>query len=193
MKYKNEILKYLSDLTTAEEKSAFEKELAENAELKKEYERFTARLNSMKTEIKADEKYFIDMSVKVRERLTEKKKKTRLRIAASVTAVAAMLLFFAIPKNDSDINKTERNDFVYVENDYYDAFDPDAQFAEMAESFSLDDYLNELSENIPADEMEEYVATEYSDLPAEIILENLHISESEIEQIYDDLMKEKFL
>jgi hypothetical protein len=189
------ILKYLSDLMNEAEKSEFERELSTNEMLRAEYEKIKNGLNELKFVPKTDETYFRNLPVNIRERISRKKKKKYYRTFVATAAFTVLILFFILPQNNKDNSELLQTnfDFTYNIDQINEEIYSNTSLDEIAEGFSLDRYLSNLSKNVSPEEVEEYLDEEYAGIPADLILENLQISDTEIERIYNELKKEKFL
>lgn len=103
-KNKEQILKYLSELMTENEKRIFENELNVNSNLKNDYEKF---INLIKVDKSlTNEKYFTNLLPKVKIKLEEEKKYYHKKLAYGipsliVTIVLVVLLINTNLKNNS--------------------------------------------------------------------------------------------
>lgn len=95
MKSNDEILKYLSDLMTEAEKTAFEKKLALSDEMQNELAKYKNILNSigLPDETAADSPYFQNLLPRVRARIEKQKGRQWLpRFAYLIPTAAAVIL-----------------------------------------------------------------------------------------------------
>ena len=92
------IIRYLSDLMSSEEKSAFELKLKNSEELRSEMESFGITLSGMNLKnIEADERYFAGLLPKVRERVEKQSvflKIPKLAYAAPTLVLVTLIVLF---------------------------------------------------------------------------------------------------
>ncbi len=195
MKNRDMILRYLSDLMSEEEKKAFEEKLALDKELNAEYGKIVKKINALKIEPQTDEKYFVDMQLKVRNRIAQPKKKVIGGLGYSLAAIAALFLFFVFNgKTDrADLTLQKNENSIVFNQDELEEFGTETSLEDLAAEFSLTEYIEEMEKNISADEVEEYVDVELSNLPVELLFEDLQITNGEIDKIFDNLKNEQFL
>lgn len=98
MKRNEEILRYLSDLMSGEEKKKFESELSSSEELRNEFELYTSKLGGLKelAEIKEDSPYFQNLLPRVRTRIEKEKKLKWIPRLAYIVPTATAVILLAI-------------------------------------------------------------------------------------------------
>ncbi len=193
---KEKILKYLSDLMSEEEKQMFIASLERDEQLKKEYETILSSLEKIKEPIEADENYFNNLSVNFRNKREKKKRRFFTEVGLSLATATAVIFFLLSPSANKQVNNNTAFEFSaqqIAQNDFIADADQFDSYDDLAQHFSLEEYLQSLSSNIPADEVEDYLDLEFADLPAELIIENLQISDEDFEEIYNHLQNEKLL
>ena len=113
MKSKDEILKYLSELMTENEKASFEKELASSDELKNElarYKNFLSGLN-ISNEIPDDSHYFQNLLPKVRMKLDKQKSRKWIpQFGYLIPTATAVFLILMNTGKFNDNKKAEQAD-----------------------------------------------------------------------------------
>ncbi len=116
MKINDRIILYVDGQLNAEEKAAFEKELANSLLLKTELEKYKKFLTGIK-ELKTpslDESYFTEMIPRFRGRAEEKKKLSFIpKLALGTTAISIILIvfLFTIAHNKTEIKNTPAANF----------------------------------------------------------------------------------
>ncbi len=192
---KERILKYLSEMLDEEETKNFENELKENPELKAEFEKIKNELDEFVSIEEIDSEYFVNLNVKVRERLEQKKRKRFRSLSAATALTAAVLLvfFFSFGKKNNTESIVNKQSESFAYSDINENFDYEISYDEIASEFTLDDYIQSLSNSVSPEEIEEYVNDEFANLPADLILDNFQIDESDFNFIYEKLKEEKFL
>ncbi len=192
---KERILKYLSEMLDEEETKKFESELNENTELKAEFEKIKNELDEFVSVEDVDSEYFVNLNVKVRERLERKKRKrfASLSAATALTAAVLLIFFFSSGKKNNTESIVNKQSESFVYSDIDENFDYDISYEDIASEFTLDDYIQSLSKSVSPEEIEEYVNSEFADLPADLILDNFQINDSDFDYIYEKLKREKFL
>ncbi len=192
---KERILKYLSEMLDEEEKKKLEIELKKNPELKIEFDKIINELDEFVSVEDGSSEYFVNLNIKVRERLEQKKGKRfrSLSAATALTAVVLLIFFFSFGKNNNKdvVNNNQLNSLAYSVID--ESLDDEISYEEIASEFSFDDYIQTLANSVTTKDIEEYVSAEFTDLPPDLILEDFQINELDFNYIYENLKREKFL
>lgn len=135
MKNNDTILKYLSGLLDEREKANFEKELVENSDLKKEFERISKELDDLKITPEVDNVYFANLEQKVKSKSTGKSKTHNLGFSLGLGAVFSILFIIAVynfifDKSGNNVNSDKITSTIVLSSD------------DLADSYSIDDLEN---------------------------------------------------
>ncbi len=199
--HKDKILKYLSGLMTHDEAVNFEKEIRDSAELNSLLQKYNRNLSDLKelSNIKVEERYFINLLPRIRNKFVrEKKDSFILRIASALPAIV-LSIFVAV--NFLYINFEIQNDFSSVLTEAIedsDSISVSKLLTDYPNSFSMyrtyssgTEIINEYFDNPDID------ITQFSQKTGILVIDNFNLyellNEEEIEDIYNTLIDKKIL
>ena len=201
MKNEEKIRKYIEGELSGEELINFEKEINNSPELKKEIDSLRNVLNQFKKlkNVNADENYFTNILPRFRES-TYKQKQLRIKpsfAVGSILIVLITIIVFFITTNKEDAIEDEQITLQQLDNE------------------ELKTYLNNYSQDLTTSQLTENIPEDYDSLFSSMMADELslngysgdylvdvtsnefdnildELSEEEIDNIYNNLIKERF-
>jgi len=148
MKNDNEVIRYLSGMMNKTEENEFIHKLNNSTILREEFDKMQAELNCIKNldNPKIDGKYFINLRVKVKERMDERKKKFIPKFASALALSVIIIVFLSKLFVPSEGNITDKEqiswDEYFASSQDNEELPFDVVFSEDIEAYTTEERLN---------------------------------------------------